>query len=99
MHVCITQEKDTLTAEIIGRLDTTTTPEVAEVLDAPLENCARCILDMAKMDYISSAGLRLLLLLHKRMESSGGKLLLRHIQPGVLDILGMTGFTSFLAIE
>lgn len=88
-----------LTVELEGRLDTATTPQLGESLKDLPENCNLCVLDFAKVDYISSAGLRLLLLLHKRMEAKGGKLALRKVQPGVQDILEMTGFTSFLCME
>lgn len=90
---------ETLTVELAGRLDTTTTPQVSESLEQLPQGCKLCILDLANVDYVSSAGLRLLLLLHKRMDAGGGKFLLRKVQPGVQDILNMTGFSSFLSIE
>lgn len=93
------QDGQTLMVSLQGRLDTVTAPRVSEALEEPLANCASCTLDMASLDYVSSAGLRLLLLLHKRMAASGGRLLLLHVQPGVRDILEMTGFTSFLSME
>lgn len=89
----------TLTVKLEGRLDTTTTPQVSEALQHSLDACNLCILDLANVDYVSSAGLRLLLLLHKRMDAAGGRFVLRKVQPGVLDILNMTGFSSFLVIE
>lgn len=81
-----------------GRLDTLTTPDVQKKIEPLLDSCEKCVLDMADVDYISSAGLRLLLLLHKRMEAKGGELVARQLQPGVRDILEMTGFTSFLTL-
>lgn len=99
MHINTHFDDQTLTVELEGRLDTTTTPKVSEVCENSIKDCELCILELAGVDYVSSAGLRLLLLLHKRMEAGGGKLLLRHVNPGVLDILEMTGFTSFLVIE
>lgn len=99
MHISTRMDGQTLTVELEGRLDTATTPHVNEALKDVPDNCALCILDFANVDYISSAGLRLLLLLHKRMESAGGKMVLCNVQPGVQDILHMTGFTSFLHME
>lgn len=99
MHISTRTDGQSLTVELEGRLDTATTPQVSEALKDFPEDCALCILDFANVDYISSAGLRLLLLLHKRMDAAGGKLVLRKVQPGVQDILNMTGFTSFLHME
>lgn len=92
-------EDQTLLASLQGRLDTVTTPQVGETINEALKNCSSCILDMENVDYVSSAGLRFLLLLHKNMAAGGGKLVLLHVQPGVLDILQMTGFSSFLVME
>ena len=54
---------------------------------------------MTGVDYLSSAGLRLLLTLQKRFKKEGGTFKLRGIQPGVLEILRMTGFLKILSIE
>ncbi|MGE9986654.1 STAS domain-containing protein [Desulfovibrio sp. SGI.169] len=99
MRISTHMDGQTLTVELEGRLDTATTPQVSEALQDCPDKCDLCILDFANVDYISSAGLRLLLLLHKRMGTAGGGLTLRRVQPGVRDILDMTGFTAFLRME
>lgn len=99
MRISTRMDGQTLTVELEGRLDTATTPQLDAALQGYPDKCALCVLDFTKVDYISSAGLRLLLLLHKRMGASGGDLVLRKVQPGVQDILDMTGFTSFLHME
>lgn len=99
MQIDTSLNGQTLAVKLEGRLDTTTAPQVEETLKDVLETCDSCVLDLANVDYISSAGLRLLLSLHKRMAAAGGKFKIRNVQPGVQDILDMTGFSSFLAIE
>lgn len=99
MDIDMRTEGEALLVSLKGRLDTLTTPEVDKALAEPLESCANCALDLAAVDYISSSGLRLLLRLYKKMEAEGGRLVLRNAQPGVLDILEMTGFASFLTLE
>lgn len=99
MNIEIQHQGQDLLVTLQGRLDTITTPEVSEALKDVPEGVSECILEVKNLEYISSAGLRLLLLLHKRMLGSGGRLLLRNVQPGVRDILEMTGFTSFLFME
>ncbi len=99
MEFSIERQDQELRVTLQGRLDTVTTPEVNEKVTEALGGSVVCILEAEGLEYISSAGLRLLLLLHKRMAAAGGRLLLRNVRPGVRDILEMTGFASFLAIE
>lgn len=87
-----------LIAEIEGRLDTTTTPRVEEALMSSLDNVSELILDFAKLDYISSAGLRLLLMLQKKMNTNGSMKIL-NANEIVKEIFEVTGFSDILTIE
>ena len=88
---------DTLTLTLEGRLDTITAPEI-EHATATLDGVDKLVIDFAKIDYISSAGLRVLLSLQKRMASKDG-MVVRNVQPMVLEVLEMSGFVDILTIE
>ena len=88
-----------LKVKVIGRLDTNTAPELEDNLKDDLANAERIELDLEKLDYISSAGLRTVLVLHKSMSSKKGALVVMHPKDEVMEVFDMTGFSSFLDIE
>ena len=92
-------EGKTLTLALAGRLDSSSAPDLEETLSASLDGVEGLVLDFAKMDYLSSAGLRVLLSAQKRMAADPGGLRLRNVNAAVRDVLDMTGFSDFLAIE
>ena len=81
-----------------GRLDTITAPELEAGLSDTIPNTEQLVLDLTDLEYVSSAGLRVLLKTHKEMSRKGG-LRLIHVSDEVKEILGITGFTNFLQIE
>ena len=95
----ITSPPPDLTVAVKGRLDTLTSPELESALEPSLGKAQTLVLDMTGVDYLSSAGLRLLLTLQKRFKKEGGSFKLREIQPGVAEILRMTGFLKILSVE
>ena len=88
----------TLTVYLIGKMDTSTTPQVSKEIDADIDNAEALVLDMAELKYISSAGLRLLLLLHKKMAVKGG-MTLKNVNETNMEIFDFTGFADILNIE
>ena len=70
--------------------------EITNILEGNAQNV---VLDGGKLTYISSAGLRLLLILQKKMGQKGGTFVLRNIQDSIMEIFKITGFSSFLTIE
>lgn len=83
-----------------GQLDTLSSPDLEEEITNILEgNAQNVVLDGGKLTYISSAGLRLLLILQKKMGQKGGTFVLRNIQDSIMEIFKITGFSSFLTIE
>lgn len=88
----------TIKVSIEGRLDTTTSPELEKTLESNIGDAKDLILDMAKLDYVSSAGLRVLLSMHKKMNAVG-TLKLINVGDMVMEVLEMTGFADILAIE
>jgi anti-anti-sigma factor len=93
------REGSKATVSLEGRLDTVTTPEVTAALEGTLDGVSELILELSGLEYVSSAGLRLILTLHKQMNAKNGRLVVRNSTPGVRDVLEMTGFTDFLALE
>lgn len=81
-----------------GRLDTVTSPELERALKASLDGVSELTLDFEKLEYISSAGLRVLLSTQKVMNRQGSMKLCR-VNETIMEILEVTGFTDILTIE
>ena len=88
--------KDTVL--LSGRLDTTTAPELDVFAEKELEDTQELVLDFADLEYISSAGLRVLLKLQKVMNKKGSMKLI-HVGEVVKEVFEITGFTDILTIE
>ena len=91
------QNGTALTIELEGRLDTTTAPELEKELNA-LGNVNELTLDFGKLEYISSAGLRVLLAAHKIMSRKGG-MKVTNVNEIVNEVFEVTGFSDILTIE
>lgn len=88
----------TLTIALEGRLDTTTAPELEKELRAGLDGVETLVMDFAKLDYISSAGLRVLLSAHKVMSKQGAMEVV-NVNEMVMEVFEVTGFTDILTIK
>lgn len=98
MNVIKKLEDSTLTVLLDGKLDTGTTPQTAEEIEADIGNAEKLVIDMKELKYISSAGLRLLLSLHKRMSQKGG-MVIKNVNETNMEIFDFTGFSDILNIE
>ena len=87
-----------LTITLTGRLDTTTAPELEEQVNSSIENVSNLIFDISNMEYISSAGLRVLLSSQKAMNKKGDMKVV-HPTDDVKEIFDVTGFSDILTIE
>ena len=96
----ITKEKNgnALLVALEGRLDTMTAPELEAELKQELNGVESLELDFSKLDYISSAGLRVLLSAHKTMNPKGG-MKVTHVNEIVQEVFDVTGFADILDIE
>ena len=92
------KEGSKLELVLAGRLDTTTTPELEKELKASLDDVDELVFDMASLEYISSAGLRVLLSAQKIMNKQGTMKVL-HVNETIMEIFEVTGFSDILAIE
>jgi anti-sigma B factor antagonist len=98
MNIQQTKNEKSLTIAVEGRLDTMTAPELEEVLKNSLEGVEALTFDLGKLDYISSAGLRVLLSAQKTMNKQGTMKVL-HANEIVMEIFEVTGFSDILTIE
>lgn len=87
-----------LTVVLTGRLDTTTAPELEKELKASLDGVSALTIDMAALEYISSAGLRVLLSAQKTMNKQG-EMKVIHVGDTIMEIFEVTGFSDILTIE
>ena len=98
MNINIEKTNASTVMEIEGRLDTTTAPELENAINGEGEALKSLVLDFKGVDYISSAGLRVLLSAQKKMNSQG-YMELRGVSEAVMDIFEMTGFADILEIK
>lgn len=88
----------TLTIALEGRLDTTTAPQLETELKSDIADVTLLIMDFEKLDYISSAGLRVLLSAQKIMNKQGTMKII-HVSDAINEIFEVTGFSDILNIE
>jgi anti-sigma B factor antagonist len=99
MQINIVENGSEKTVALDGRLDTTTAPQLEKELDGKFEGTDKLVFDMEKLQYISSAGLRVLLSAQKKMNASGGKMIIRHVNDVVMEVFDVTGFLDILTVE
>lgn len=87
-----------LEVEVEGRLDTTTSPKLEEELRSSVAGITSLIIDFEKLEYISSAGLRVLLAMQKIMNRQG-EMLLKNVSETVMEVFEVTGFVDILNIQ
>ena len=92
------EKKNAETLALEGRLDTLTAPEVEAEISAMFPTVQTLTLDMEKLDYISSAGLRVILKTQKALAQKAG-LKLINVSDNVREVFEITGFSDFLTIE
>ena len=98
MNIITEKENNVTVLKIEGRLDTTTAPELEKTINGEGDALEKLVLDFAGVDYISSAGLRVLLSAQKKMNAQGSMALV-NVSEAVMDIFEMTGFAEILDIR
>ena len=98
MTLNINKNENTATIEIIGRLDTVTAPALDKMIGEELDGVTALTLDMNAVEYISSAGLRVILTAQKKMQKIGSMKLVG-VSEAVMEVFEMTGFADILTIE
>ena len=98
MTIEIKRNTNQITIELVGRLDTITAPVLEKTISDSIEIGDNLVLDFKGIEYISSAGLRVLLSTQKRQQKSGSMKLI-HVCEEVMEVLEMTGFADILTVE
>ena len=98
MTIEIKRNTEETIIELVGRLDTTTAPALDKTISYDIENTKNLVLDLKGLDYISSAGLRVILGAQKKMQKIGS-MKVTNVCEEVMDIFEMTGFADILVIE
>ena len=98
MQVSTRTSKDIHIVGIVGSLDSTTSPEAQKQLDAVVASAKKVALDFSQLDYISSAGLRVLLGAAKKLRASGGTLAMFGLNQSVREVFEISGFSAILTV-
>ncbi len=98
MNISKNQNGSALTIALEGRLDTTTAPQLEAELKSALSGTSELVFDFAKLDYISSAGLRVLLSAQKVMNKQGSMKIV-NVNETIMEVFDVTGFVDILTIE
>lgn len=98
MTITKTQDQNSLTLFLEGRLDTTTSPQLEAELSASLGGVTHLTLDLSKLAYLSSAGLRVILSAQKRMNKQG-QMVVRNVNDTIMEVFEVTGFMDILTIQ
>ena len=98
MTIKIKKNNQETVIEIVGRLDTITAPALDKTINEDMGEVKNLVLDLTDMEYISSAGLRVLLAAQKKMQKIGS-MKVTGVREEVMEVFDMTGFTDILTIE
>ena len=98
MTIEIKRTAEVTTIDVVGRLDTTTAPELDKTINEDISDVKNLILNFQGLEYISSAGLRVLLGAQKKMQKVGTMKLI-NVCEEVMEVFEMTGFADILVIE
>lgn len=98
MNVRETTDNGVTIVEVSGRLDSSSAPDIVERLQTIVSAQPAVIIDLASLDYISSAGLRVLLLAAKKAEATHHAFVLAGLLPGVKHVFDVTGFSGFCTV-
>jgi anti-sigma B factor antagonist len=100
MEVFITESEGTMTARLVGRLDTPASAEVSREVQPLLDNADKTLLlDCSELTYISSSGLRIFLTLRKAAATQGGHVVIKGLSNEIRNVFMMTGFLQLFEIE
>ena len=98
MNIIKTKEGTVLNFALEGRLDTTTAPQLEAELKGSMDGITELNMDFEKLEYLSSAGLRVILAAQKTMNKQG-KMVIRHVNETIREVFEVTGFIDILTIE
>lgn len=98
MEIKMNKEGNKLTLALTGRLDTMTAPELEKAINENIAGVEELVLDLKELDYMSSAGLRVLLSAEKKMKICG-RMVVKNVNEMIMEVFEVTGFADILTIE
>ena len=98
MEILKEKNANSLVIALAGRLDTTTAPDFEKVVNDSLEGISELTLDFSKLEYVSSAGLRVILSAQKKMNVQG-KMTIKNVSADIMEVFEITGFSDILTVE
>ena len=99
MKILTKSEGNKVVLEFQGRLDTVTAPEAEATLNNSTAEAEELILDFGNLDYISSAGLRVLLSAQKKIQAKAGSMMIQNVNDTIKEVFEVTGFVDILTIQ
>jgi len=99
MEVSLKKSGDISIVEISGSIDSKTAPDLQQNILDIVADTSKIILDLTKVSFVSSAGLRVLLMVYRQLKAKDGKVVLVGVSDEIKDVMFMTGFITFFAIE
>lgn len=99
MKIDMNKQENKLTLALKGRLDTTTAPDLEEALKDSLKDIGELSMDFQELEYLSSAGLRVLLNASKTMKKKDGTMVVCNVNEDIMEVFTITGFTEILTIR
>ncbi|MFP3089597.1 STAS domain-containing protein [Treponema sp. TIM-1] len=99
MEIVKTQSEGKTVLTISGKLSTTTAPEFSAAMEEVLASSNALVLDFTGVDYLASSGLRVLVMVQKRLYASGGALTLRNVRKEVMEVFEVTGLDDIFDIQ
>ena len=98
MQIEKTQEGDIVVLKVSGQLTSSTSPELETAINAVLETESNLVLDFAKLSFLASSGLRVILSTQKKINVKDGALVIRNVNKIVMEVFEMTGLRDFLNV-
>lgn len=99
MATTFEQSDSILTVKPEGRIDTKTSPILESDIQKYIDSTDNMVLDFTNVDYISSAGMRVLLALHKKLNKKGGTFKVINVKDSILDIFNLVGFSNMVEVN
>ena len=98
MEVCINTSENIVIITVEGSIDSKTAGHLQSQILGKVSETNNVLLDLYKVDFVSSAGLRVLLLIYRQIKSKNGKVILVGVSDEIRDVMAMTGFINFFSI-
>ena len=99
MEITILRDNCNVIINIAGRLDTVTASQLDNAVKPHIGECAVLIFNCEKLQYVSSAGLRVVHFTHKQVVAAGGRLIVKNLNTEVKSVFDLAGFSKILVIE